>query len=181
MNVPAEKPGSRTRLARAATDPSTEYAGALRWNSGSEVIRRSSGVSSSHHGNPSPAIAYARCVWVTSFDRPVVPDVGINTAGSSGRAGPGPASGGAARENSASTLPSSTTSFGSTCPASPASSDSVERGSTATWMAPRYIAASQVNRYSGRLRAVASTRSPGPAPSSARAAAARPIRSRACA
>jgi hypothetical protein len=27
--VPAEKPGSSTRLARAATDPSTEYAGAL--------------------------------------------------------------------------------------------------------------------------------------------------------
>ena len=31
-------------------------------------------------------------------------------------------------------------------------------------MAPRYIAASQVNTYSGRLRAVASTRSPLPTP-----------------
>ena len=57
MNVLAENEGSSTRLARAATDPSTEYAGALMWKSGSEVIRRSSGPSSSHHGKPSPAIA----------------------------------------------------------------------------------------------------------------------------
>ena len=30
------------------------------WNSGSEVIMRSSAVSSIHQGKPSPAIAYAR-------------------------------------------------------------------------------------------------------------------------
>ena len=30
-----------------------------------------------------PAIVYARWVWVTSFDRPVVPEVGISTAGAS--------------------------------------------------------------------------------------------------
>ena len=52
----AEKDGSRTSDARAAIDPSTEYAGALMWNSGSDVISRSSAVSRSHHGNPVPAI-----------------------------------------------------------------------------------------------------------------------------
>ena len=41
-NVPAEKPGRSARLARAAIDPSVEYAGALMWNSGSDVISRSS-------------------------------------------------------------------------------------------------------------------------------------------
>ena len=50
------------------------------WNSGSEVISRSSGPSSIHHGNPSPAMAYARWVCMTSLDRPVVPEVGISTA-----------------------------------------------------------------------------------------------------
>ena len=51
-----ENAGSRTRLAPAATDPSVEYAGALMWKSGRVVISRSSAVSSSHQGNPSPAI-----------------------------------------------------------------------------------------------------------------------------
>src|SRR6478609_4510768 len=160
MNVLAEKPGSRTTLARAATDPSTEYAGALMWNSGRDVIRRSSGVSSIHQGKPSPAIAYARWVWVTSFERPVVPDVGMSTAGSSGPAGPGPSSGGAGLVNSASTFPSSTTTSGSTCTTRPVSSASVLRGSTATWIPPRYMTASHAKTYSGWLRAVASTRLP---------------------
>src|SRR3954469_15776165 len=83
-NVLAEKRGSSTSPARAPTEPSTEYAGALMWNSGSDVISRSSAFSPIHHGNPSPAHAYARWVWVTSFERPVVPDVGISTDGSSG-------------------------------------------------------------------------------------------------
>ena len=38
----AEKPGRSARLARAASEPSVEYAGALMWNSGSDVISRSS-------------------------------------------------------------------------------------------------------------------------------------------
>ncbi len=54
------------------------------WNSGSDVISRSLAVSSIQYGKPSPAIAYARCVCMTSLDRPVVPDVGISTARSSG-------------------------------------------------------------------------------------------------
>ncbi len=56
MNVLAEKLGRSARLARAPTEPSIEYVGALMWNSGSEVMRRSSGPSSIHHGKPSPAI-----------------------------------------------------------------------------------------------------------------------------
>ena len=128
MNVLAEKPGSSTRLARAAIDPSIEYAGALMWNSGSEVISRSSAVSSIHHGKPSPAIAYARCVWVTSFERPVVPDVGISTAGSSGARRAGAVRVGRLGANSSATLSSSTTSFGSTWPARPASSASLSAG-----------------------------------------------------
>ena len=60
------------------------------WNRGSDVISRSSAVSRSHHGNPSPAITYARCVCITSFDRPVVPDVGIITATSLGSMSAGP-------------------------------------------------------------------------------------------
>ena len=40
------------------------------WNSGSEVISRSSAVSSIQYGNPSPAQAYARWVCMTSLDRP---------------------------------------------------------------------------------------------------------------
>ena len=55
-NVLAENRGSRTTPACAATEPSTEYAGALTWKSGSEVISRSSGVSSIQYGKPSPAI-----------------------------------------------------------------------------------------------------------------------------
>ena len=68
----------------------TEYAGAFTWKSGSVVSIRSAAVSSIQNGKPSPAIAYARCVCITSFDRPVVPDVGISTATSSG---PTPAAG----------------------------------------------------------------------------------------
>ncbi len=119
------------------------------WNSGSDVISRSSAVSSIHHGNPSPAITYARCVCVTSFERPVVPEVGISTTGSSSPAGPvppmlpvsanSPASGiDAAPETpaSAGTSSSVTTTRGSTCAASPASSASLLRGLAVTTMAP---------------------------------------------
>ncbi len=53
----AEKRGSRTRPAPTASEPSTEYAGALMWNSGREVISRSSAVSSIQYGKPTPAIA----------------------------------------------------------------------------------------------------------------------------
>jgi hypothetical protein len=58
------------------------------WNSGSEVIIRSAAVSSIQNGNPSPAMADAWWVWMTSLDRPVVPDVGISTAGSAGATAP---------------------------------------------------------------------------------------------
>jgi len=53
----AEKRGSSTRPAPQASEPSTEYAGALMWNSGSEVISRSVAVSSIQYEKPSPAIA----------------------------------------------------------------------------------------------------------------------------
>ena len=120
------------------------------WNSGSDVIIRSSAVSSIHQGNPSPAITYARCVCVTSFERPVVPDVGISTTGSSSPAGPvpstpadrsanSPASGIDAAPGtppSAGTSSSVTTTRGSTCAASPASSASLLRGLAVTTMAP---------------------------------------------
>ncbi len=56
-NVLAEKRGSRISPAPEASEPITEYAGALMWNSGSDVISRSAGVSSIQYGNPSPAIA----------------------------------------------------------------------------------------------------------------------------
>ena len=42
MKVLAEKRGNSTRLAPATSDPSVEYAGALMWNSGNDVISRSS-------------------------------------------------------------------------------------------------------------------------------------------
>ena len=87
-------------------------------------------------------MVYARWVWVTSFERPVVPEVGIRTAGSSWVAGPGPSSP-PGSANSSSTPVSSTTSAGSTWPIRPFSSVSVWRGSTATWIAPRYAVASQ--------------------------------------
>src|SRR6516165_11612540 len=79
-NVLAENRGSRISPAPQASEPIVEYAGALMWNSGSEVIIRSAAVSSIQYGNPSPAIAYARWVCMTSLDRPVVPDVGMSTA-----------------------------------------------------------------------------------------------------
>ena len=53
----AENRGSSTSPAPQASDPSTEYAGALMWNSGSDVISRSAAVSSIQYGKPSPAIA----------------------------------------------------------------------------------------------------------------------------
>src|SRR4029453_4497719 len=61
------------------------------WNSGSAVIRRSAAPSPIPPGNPPPAITYARWVCMTSFDRPVVPEVGIITATSSGPTPAGPA------------------------------------------------------------------------------------------
>src|SRR5260370_338962 len=68
------------------------------WNSGSEVIIRSAAVSSIQYGNPSPAIAYARWVCMTSLDRPVVPDVGMSMATAAwltGGTGGGPETGAA--------------------------------------------------------------------------------------
>ena len=56
-NPLAENRGSSTSPAPQASDPSTEYAGALMWNSGSDVISRSVAVSSIQYGKPSPAIA----------------------------------------------------------------------------------------------------------------------------
>ena len=56
-NPLAENRGSSTRPAPQASEPITEYAGALMWNSGSEVISRSAAVSSIQNGKPSPAIA----------------------------------------------------------------------------------------------------------------------------
>ena len=100
-NPPAEKPGSSTRLARATSDPNVEYAGALMWNSGSEVMSRSSLVNRNQYGNPSPAITYDRCVCITSFDRPVVPDVGIITATSDGIEVAGPRPSGSASNRAA--------------------------------------------------------------------------------
>ena len=70
------------------------------WNSGSEVISRSAAVSSIQYGKPSPAIAYARWVCMTSLDRPggargrdqhgqvAGADAGAARAGRRGRAGP---------------------------------------------------------------------------------------------
>ncbi len=93
-NVLAENRSASTSPAPQASDPSTEYAGALIWKRGSVVSIRSAEVSSIQNGKPSPAIAYARCVCITSFARPVVPEVGISTARSSGVT---PASGSRAR------------------------------------------------------------------------------------
>ena len=56
------------------------------WKSGREVISRSSAVSSIQYGKPTPAIAYARWVCMTSLDLPVVPEVGIGAR--RGRRGP---------------------------------------------------------------------------------------------
>ena len=52
----AEKRGSRTSPAPAATEPRTEQAGALMRNSGNDVTSRSSTCRPIHQGNPSPAI-----------------------------------------------------------------------------------------------------------------------------
>jgi hypothetical protein len=56
-NPLAENRSTRTRPAPQASEPMTEYAGALTWNSGSVVISRSAAVSSIQNGKPSPAIA----------------------------------------------------------------------------------------------------------------------------
>ena len=157
-NVLAENPGSSTRPARPASDPSVEYAGALMWNSGSEVITRSSGVSRIHHGKPSPAITYARWVCITNFERPVVPDVGIITATSFSSTDVGPRPSASASYNDATSTtraaePTSgarsgsvTTSAGSTCPTKPATSASELFGLIGTWIAPVSISANQLNR-----------------------------------
>ena len=186
MKRPAENPGRSTRLARAATDPSTEYAGALMWKRGSEVMKRSSPVSCIQYGNPSPAITYARWVCMTSFDRPVVPEVGIMTATSAGStsAGPRPSlSPSKIRSTSTRGVPpmgaasaSVTINAGRTCSTNPATSASVLAGLTATWTAPTSMSASQVSRYGGVLRAVTRTRSPAPIPEARSHVAARSTR-----
>ena len=53
----AENLGANTNPAPQASDPMTEYAGALMWNSGNVVMSRSSGVRSIHQAKPSPAQA----------------------------------------------------------------------------------------------------------------------------
>ena len=69
---------------------------------------------------------------MTSLDFPVVPEVGIITAGSSGAAGPGPSG-----SRSAASSARSTTSLGSSWSRSPASSEAVLLGLVATAIAPR--------------------------------------------
>ena len=157
------------------------------WNSGSEVISRSCAVSSIQNGKPSPAIAYARWVCMTSLDRPVVPEVGISTATSSGRAtsgspsspavSPAAASSPASSRPSGGATPASCTSpaspgsvisaRGETWPASPASSAGALRGLTGTVTAPSAARASQHSRYGGVVRAVIMTRSPRRTPAAA--------------
>ena len=167
------------------------------WNSGSEVISRSAAVSPIQYGNPSPASTYARCVCMTSLDRPVVPEVGMSTARSSGltpASGSGPAGPPLSGQSPASSVASSTPSGGDSvssaawtrsaspwsvmsargwvCRASPASSAGALRGLTDTTTAPSAVSASQQIRYSGVVRAVTMTRSPCPTPVSRRLAAA---------
>src|SRR5262245_25263800 len=162
------------------------------WNSGSDVMRRSSAVSSIQYGNPAPAMPYARWVCMTSFDRPVVPDVGMSTARSSGvtstvrldedptsvRQSPTsesmsiwPSAGTSAAPvsfNAGTTAPSVMSARGWTCPTSPASSGAVPDGSVGTVTAPSDASASQVSRYGGVVRAVITTRSPRRTPASRR-------------
>ena len=128
---------------------------------------------------------------MTSLDRPVVPEVGISTARSSG---PTPVSASsAALPGSAPPTSSSQSSTlspgcsataasisgrspaslirarGEVCRTSPASSAGVLRGLTDTMTAPSEGSASQHIRYSGVDLAVTITRSPRPTPASRRA------------
>ena len=108
----AENPGSSTRLARAATEPSVEYAGALMWNSGSDVISRSSArelhpvreALARHHVGEVRLHHELRAAG-RARRRDHHRDVGLVDRG---RAAPV----GRARSNSAATLASSTTSVG---------------------------------------------------------------------
>ena len=162
-NPPAEKPGSSTRLARATSEPSVEYAGALMWKSGNDVISRSSLVSRNQYGKPSPAITYARCVCITSFDRPVVPDVGIITATSPGSSVAGPRPSGSDSNsaptstraappvadgfgNEGASASSVTINAGATCSTNPASSSALLFGLIGTWMAPTSMSANHESR-----------------------------------
>ena len=170
------------------------------WNRGSEVMSRSSAVSCIQDGKPSPAITYARCVCITSLERPVVPDVGIITATASGSSAVGPRpSGSPVNSSSMSTTravePVSATADdtsgarggsvtirpGSTWLTKPDSSVGVEPGLIGTWVAPTSIRASHASRYEAVFRAVTSTRSPGPRPHERNEPAARSMRSRASA
>src|SRR5680860_1661680 len=100
-------------------------------------------------------MTYARWVCITSFDRPVVPEVGIITATSLGSTSPGPRPSGATSNSSATSARvtldpgpataasttgvnsgSVTTSVGATWRTNPASSASVLFGFTGTWTAP---------------------------------------------
>ncbi len=129
---------------------------------------------------------------MTSFDRPVVPEVGIMTATSrsSTLAGPRP-SGTASKISETSTRGTSPTSgtrsssvtinLGAACCTKPANSTRELFGLTGTWTAPTSMSASQVRRYWSVFRAVTSTRSPGPTPAARSALAARSIWSIACA
>ena len=124
---------------------------------------------------------------MTSFERPVVPDVGIITAVASWSMSAGPRPSAAAvkrsaavtveRSSSGARSGSVTTSVGSTWSTKPASSAAVLFGLTGTWVAPTSIRASHVSRWSGWLRGVCSTRSPGRTPADRRADAARSMRS----
>jgi hypothetical protein len=173
----AENRGSSTSPAPAASDPRHEYAGALMWNSGSDVIIRSWSVSSIQYGKPTPAHAYARWVCMTSLDRPVVPEVGMNTARSSSETSDDRASSSGARQSSTrdsmdrnppvgATSESLIRAFGWTWPIRPSRSCSVADGSVGTVTAPMDANASQHNRYGGVVRAVTMTRSPFPMPCS---------------
>src|SRR5215471_3466646 len=86
-NVLAENRGSRISPAPLASEPITEYAGALMWNSGSEVISRSAAVSSIQNGNPFLAIAYARWGCMARLGRPGGAGVGMGTATAAGLTG----------------------------------------------------------------------------------------------
>src|SRR4051794_34836801 len=168
------------------------------WNSGRLVMSTSSAVSSIQAGKPSPAQAYARWVCITSLDRPVVPEVGMRTATSSGVAvsgRSGTVSGAPASQSPASpatsTVPSSavapsrdvasstvaarsvseTSSRGRAWVSNPASSAAVARGLVGTAMAPSTVVASRVSRYGGVLCAVSTTRSPRRTPASCSPAA----------
>ena len=134
----AENRGTSTSPHPIVSEPIVEYASALTWNSGNEVIMRSSRSSSSQYGKPSPAIAYVRWVCMTSLDRPVVPEVGSRTATSPSAtsAGPRASAEGAAPGSAHPAVRSSTCRTrvvgGSTSPCVPSSSVSVTRACGST-------------------------------------------------